>query len=159
MAKGLRDSDDVVEQMGIERAWGAIESADVVLFLHDLSRQDATEYVAHDAVIAGAIAEKCPASVPVLHVWNKTDVSAVAVPDTGIALSTKTLQGLQALREALLQAAGWQGAQTGTFIARERHLQALRSARSHAEMAADHLQARAAHLDLMLRNCASHTTR
>lgn len=146
---GLRDSDDVVEKMGIERAWGAIESADVVLFLHDLSRQGATEYVAHDVVIARAIAEKCPASVPVLQVWNKTDVSAVEVPDTGIALSTKTLQGLQALREALLQAAGWQGAQTGTFIARERHLQALRSARSHAEMAADHLQARAAHLDLM----------
>jgi tRNA modification GTPase len=146
---GLRDSVDVVEQMGIARAWEAIANADVVLFLHDLSRQNAPEYIAHDADIARAIAEKCPQSTPVLQVWNKSDASTVPVPDSGIALSAKTLQGLQALRQALLQAAGWQGAQTGTFIARERHLQALRRSRQHAELAAEHLQAAAAHLDLM----------
>ena len=145
---GLRDSEDVVEQMGIARAWDAIANADVVLFLHDLSRQDAPEYIAHDAVIARAIAEKCPQSTPVLQVWNKCDASAVPVPASGIALSAKTLQGLQSLRQALLHAAGWQGAQTGAFIARERHLQALRRARAHAGLAADHLQA-AAHLELM----------
>src|SRR5688572_23646920 len=35
---GLRDSQDHVEKIGIERAWGQIEKADVVLFLHDLTR-------------------------------------------------------------------------------------------------------------------------
>ena len=34
---GLRDSADVVEQIGIERAWGEIGSADAVLHLHDLA--------------------------------------------------------------------------------------------------------------------------
>src|SRR6186713_3092216 len=33
---GLRDSDDPVERIGIERAWAEIETADAVLFLHDL---------------------------------------------------------------------------------------------------------------------------
>lgn len=146
---GLRDSEDVVEQMGIARAWEAIASADVVLFLHDLSRQNAPEYIAHDAVVARAIAEKCPKSVPVLQVWNKSDASVVAAPDSGIVLSAKTLTGLQALRQALLQAAGWQGAQTGAYIARERHLQALRRAHTHAELGAEHLHAAAMHLDLV----------
>lgn len=146
---GLRDSEDVVEQMGIARAWDAIASADVVLFLHDLSRQSAPEYIAQDEDIARAIAEKCPPSTPVLQVWNKCDASTAAQPDGGIVLSAKTLQGLETLRQALLKAAGWQGAQTGTFIARERHLQALRTARAHAEMAAAHLQGVAAQLDLV----------
>ncbi|TXH89244.1 MAG: tRNA uridine-5-carboxymethylaminomethyl(34) synthesis GTPase MnmE [Rhodoferax sp.] len=146
---GLRESEDVVEQMGIARAWDAIAGADVVLFLHDLSRQNAPEYIAHDADIARTIAEKCPSSIPVLEVWNKSDASTVPVPETGIVLSAKTLNGLETLRQALLRAAGWQGAQTGTFIARERHLQALRKARDHAELAAVHLQGTASHLDLM----------
>ena len=84
-----------------------------------------------------------------LQVWNKSDASAVPVPDSGIALSAKTLAGLETLRQTLLQAAGWQGAQTGAFIARERHLQALRRARDHAELAADHLRVATPHLDLM----------
>jgi tRNA modification GTPase len=146
---GLRDSEDVVEQMGIARAWDAIVTADVVLFLHDLSRQNAPEYIAHDAVIARAIAEKCPVSTPVLQVWNKCDASAVPAPDSGIALSAKTLQGLESLRQSLLHAAGWQGAQTGAFVARERHLQSLRRARVHAELAVDHLRSAAPLLDLM----------
>jgi tRNA modification GTPase len=146
---GLRESDDVVEQMGIARAWDAIGQADVVLFLHDLSRQFAPEYIAQDADIKRALAAKVPKSTPVLHVWNKLDASGRPFDKEGIALSAKTLEGLQDLRAALLQAAGWQGAQTGTFVARERHLQALRRARAHADVAHAHLQAQASHLDLL----------
>ncbi|MDT8990394.1 tRNA uridine-5-carboxymethylaminomethyl(34) synthesis GTPase MnmE [Curvibacter sp. APW13] len=146
---GLRDSSDTVEQIGIARAWDAIATADAVVFLRDLSRSDAPEYVAGDADIARAIAERCPQSVPVLQVWNKVDTGGASVTKEGIRLSAKTLEGLQSLRQALLQAAGWQGAQTGSFMARERHLQALRQARQHAEAAAAHLQAAAMHLDLM----------
>jgi tRNA modification GTPase len=43
---GLRDSGDEVERIGIERAWGHIEAADAVLFLHDLTRHGAPEYIA-----------------------------------------------------------------------------------------------------------------
>jgi tRNA modification GTPase len=146
---GLRESEDVVEQMGIARAWDAIGQADVILFLHDLSRQFAPEYIAQEAVIAGAIGTKVPSSTPVLHVWNKLDASEAPFDREGIALSAKTLQGLQPLRAALLEAAGWQGAQTGTFVARERHLQALRRAREHTDVAHAHLLAQASHLDLL----------
>ena len=44
---------------------------------------------------------------------------------TGLVLSAKTGQGLDALRQRLLEAAGWQPVQGGHFMARQRHLLAL----------------------------------
>lgn len=146
---GLRNSEDAVEQIGIARAWEAIERADAVLFLHDLTRHDAPEYIAADAEIAGAIGQKLPASVPVIHVWNKVDASDKGTPSEGLALSAKTGAGLDALRQSLLHAAGWQPAQASTFIARQRHLQALRQVGEHLETAAQWLSSGAASLDLL----------
>eukprot|EP01041_Mallomonas_annulata_P022265 gene22265-42523_t len=61
---GLRDSEDEVERIGIARAWDEIAGADAVLFLHDLSRQDAMEYIAAEADIARALAQKLPPTIP-----------------------------------------------------------------------------------------------
>ncbi len=148
---GLRSSDDLVEQMGIARAWEAIERADVVLFLHDLTRQSAPEYIAQEQAITRAIAEKCPPNTPVLQVWNKADRAPGAAPGPqAIVLSAKTHEGLEDLRRALLKAAGWQAAQgAGSFVARERHLQALALARDHARLALEHLQAPVLALELV----------
>ncbi len=145
---GLRDSTDAVEQIGIARAWEAIEGADAVLFLHDLTRASAIEYIAADAHIAGAIARKVPQSVPVIDVWNKVDAVGPAGHD-GITLSAKTGLGLDALRQRLLQAAGWQATSGGVFIARARHMEALREVDDHLMEAAAHLAARAQSLDLL----------
>jgi tRNA modification GTPase len=49
---GLRDSQDEVERIGIERAWAQIASADAVLFLHDLTRQTQADYRAADEALA-----------------------------------------------------------------------------------------------------------
>ena len=58
-------------------------------------------------------------------------------------------QRLQALRQRLLQLAGWQQASEGLYIARERHVQALQRVREHLDLAAAHLAAQAQHLDLL----------
>ena len=146
---GLRLSTDDVEKIGIARAWDAIASSDVVVFLHDLTRKDVVEYVAADETIAREIAEKIAKHVPVLNVWNKADSAPDAVPDQGISLSAKTGAGLDVLRQRLLQAAGWQATAGGMFIARERHVHALRRTREHMQMAAAHLAAQAQLLDLL----------
>lgn len=146
---GLRPSDDVVEQIGIARAWEAIAGADVVLFLHDLTRASATNYIAADADIAALLAQTLGKNVPILEVWNKTDVLTPQVVPTGILLSTKTGAGLDTLRRALLDAAGWAAPEGGVFIARERHVQALRRVGAHLEHAAAHLAAQAQSLDLV----------
>ena len=147
---GLRESGDEVERIGIERAWGHIESADAVLWLHDLTRQRDAGYAEAEQRIATGLAERLPASVPLLHLWNKHDaVPEADIPAEGIALSARTGEGLDALRQRLLALVGWQGgAGEGLFIARERHLQALARAAAHLDIAGDHLQAPPA-LDLL----------
>jgi tRNA modification GTPase len=162
---GLREGADQVEQIGIERAWGQIEKADAVLFLHDLTRADSREYQQADA----AIAAKLPREVPVVEVFNKVDAAADAgvthirettrlpaldrfahhQPTNTVTLSAKTGTGLDTLRKQLLQLAGWQSAPEGVFIARERHLHALRRVDAHLMEAAAHLAQQAQALDLL----------
>jgi tRNA modification GTPase len=147
---GLRDSEDAVEKIGIARAWEAIEGADAVLFLHDLTRACTKDYVASDAVIAGALAKKLSKNTPIIDVWNKADASQTEAPQGGVVLSAKTGAGLNVLRHKLLETAGWQQAPSGgVFIARQRHLQALRRIAEHLNLASEHLAQRAQSLDLL----------
>jgi tRNA modification GTPase len=147
---GLRDgAADAVEQIGIARAWEAIEKANAVLFLHDLTRQSAPEYIAADSAIALALAEKLPENVPVVDIWNKSDAAARPEAASGLTLSAKTGAGLTALRQKLLTIAGWQALPEGIYTARERHVQALQSVGTHLAAADAHLAARAQSLDLL----------
>jgi tRNA modification GTPase len=141
---GLRESEDQVERIGIERAWGQIEGADAVLFLHDLTRAGDAAYAAADEEIRARL----PDGVTTVDVWNKTD-AAGAAPAEGLALSAKTGAGLQALRRRLLEIAGWQASPEGVFIARERHVQALRRVDAHLMEAAGLLARQAQSLDLL----------
>jgi tRNA modification GTPase len=146
---GLRDSDDLVERIGIARAWSEIERADAVLFLHDLLRLDDAAAQQADAEIAAALATRLPAGVPVLQVWNKCDAApaATALPE-GLHLSAKTGEGLAGLRTALLQIAGWQSLPEGVYLARQRHVQALARVQQHLDAVGLHL-ADGRTLDLM----------
>lgn len=146
---GLRDSDDEVEKIGIERAWEAIGTADAVLFLHDLTRKDAINYIADDEVIAKAMALKIPSTVPVIDIWNKADAAGIDASVSGLVLSAKTGLGLEALRHKLLEVAGWQSVAEGVCIARERHVQALCQVDAHLQESAAHLASRAQSLDLL----------
>jgi tRNA modification GTPase len=152
---GLRESEDHVERIGIARAWGQIEAADAVLFLHDLTQAAAADYRAADAAIARGLADKLPGGVPVIDVWNKVDAvaataGAAPAPDhEQVTLSAKTGAGLDALRRKLLAVAGWQSAPEGVYIARERHVQALRRVGEHLEGATAQIESRAPALELL----------
>ncbi len=161
---GLRDPQatgvDAVEQIGISRAWQAIAQADAVLFVHDLTRWQLPDYRAADARIARQLAEQLPARVSVLHVGNKSDISEMAPPcsEEGAAegatqdwllLSAQTGQGLDALRQRLLHIVGWQGRPEGTFIARQRHVQALQQVAAHIGQAQQHMQQPGMLLDVL----------
>jgi tRNA modification GTPase len=151
---GLRDGPDVdeVEKIGIERAWDRIQRADAVLFVHDLSRSADATYRAADATIAAQL----PAGVPVLQVWNKQDQCDAATLATrlegqadALAISAKHGAGLETLRRRLLEIAGWEQPGDGLFMARERHLQALRRVDEHLQGAHERLAAQGEHLDLL----------
>ncbi|QBQ98473.1 tRNA uridine-5-carboxymethylaminomethyl(34) synthesis GTPase MnmE [Paraburkholderia pallida] len=151
---GLRDTEDEVEKIGIERTWSEIGRADVVLHLLDAR----TGMTAEDE----AIAARFPAGVPVVRVLNKTDLTGVA-PEVArrpageagdgaevceVRLSAKQGDGVALLRAELLRIAGWQAHGQSIYLARERHLIALRTAREHLAQAAAHADQNAQALDL-----------
>ena len=160
---GLRDRDapdmDPVEKLGIARAWEEIQSADAVLFLHDLTRQHmpqqaalAQAYRAADAEIQSVLSSKLPPHTAVIHVWNKIDAAGdTALPEAcgSVLISAKTGAGLQDLKTQLLQLVGWQSAPEGVFMARERHVQALQQVTNQLSRAAAQLQAQKPSLDLL----------
>ena len=142
---GLRSqTDDEVERIGIARSWDSIADADSVLFLHDLTRRGQPDYEAAETQIAARL----PAGARLLHVHTKRDLVERS-PDDGIALSVRTGQGLQDLRQALLQRAGWHAVPEGLFIARARHVQALQRTREHLQRALALGDERAAPLELL----------
>jgi tRNA modification GTPase len=147
---GLRGDDDTgdeVERIGIGRSWAAIAAADAVIFLHDLTRRGAPDYEAAEATIAARL----PVGIPLLQVFNKVDAvpGADKLPDGSIGLSARTGEGLDALRQALLERAGWQATTDGLFTARARHVDALQRTQAHLTNARSHLQDEAGALDLL----------
>ena len=143
---GLREASepgDEVERIGIARSWAEIEQADAVVFLHDLTRVGEPAYEAADDAIAARL-HLCE-SARVLHVHNKRDAAAGVAAD-GLCLSARTGDGLQDLRRALLERAGWHASPEGVYIARTRHVLALRRCGEHLGQA----QALAARADAAL---------
>lgn len=136
---GIRAIDegiDVVERIGIERTWGEVGKADVILHLLDANLGPS----AADEQIVAAF----PAGVPVVRIWNKIDLSGhratveQAADATHIYLSANEKTGIDLLRAELLRIAGWQQTGESLYLARERHLIALRAARTHLDVAAQH---------------------
>jgi len=139
---GLRVGQDEVERIGIERAWQAMESADLLLFLHDLTRRHDADYVEQDQRLREQLDAMTIRPRRVLEVYNKADVQASGVHDVAPLASTAALSisaltgfGLDALRESLLTLAGEHDTAQGTFAARSRHLRALQQTRLHIDAA------------------------
>ncbi len=123
---GLRETADVVEKMGIARTQQALARADVVLVLMDESQQRAEQ---EDKAILALL----PMKAPRLYLHNKIDLSGhtdgieMRNGEIHLYLSAKTGVGIEALQEKLLEAIGWHQ-ETGVYMARKRHLEALSNA-------------------------------
>ena len=141
---GLRDSDDEVERIGIARSWSEIIGADAVLFMHDLTRLGEPGYDAGEARIEARLPGGLLKTNRLLHVFNKADAAPAA--GAGLVISARTGEGIEALRHQLLELAGWHAQPEGVFIARTRHVQALRRTSEHLQRA----QAQAARADAAL---------
>jgi tRNA modification GTPase len=126
---GLRETADEVEKMGIARTQLALTRADVVLVMLDESQQRTEPE--DQAILA-----QLPAKIPRLYLHNKIDLSGHSYGvesrdgELHLYLSAKTGAGMDVLQEKLLETIGWHQ-ETGVFMARARHLQALSSAEQH----------------------------
>ena len=129
---GLRDSDDPVEQEGIRRAWGEIESADRILLVVD-SATTAREQRSADKLWP-EYQDRLGAAIPVTIVLNKCDLTddSPGLEEHGavslLHLSARTGAGIDLLRQHLSNCMGYSGSGEGRFSARRRHVAALERA-------------------------------
>ncbi|MDH5513274.1 MAG: tRNA uridine-5-carboxymethylaminomethyl(34) synthesis GTPase MnmE [Gammaproteobacteria bacterium] len=129
---GLREARDEIESEGIRRARAQMARADRVLLVTDDSVADERA--------ACAAAALMPANLPRTVIRNKIDLTGRAPGLTQsrdaveITLSAKSGAGLDVLREHLKQCMGFQPAGEGTFMARRRHLDAIRRAAGHIKL-------------------------
>lgn len=144
---GLRDTEDTVEKIGIERTWREIERADVVLQIVDAR----TRVTPADH----AIAVRLPAGIERIVVENKCDLAGIEPGryetdgQVHLRLSAKTGAGMHLLHDELLRVAGWVGHGEDVLLARERHLEALKLAAEKSVMAGRHLREPSARLELV----------
>ena len=141
---GLRATHDEVERLGIERTWAAVERADLALLIVD--SRDAIDTL--DAADAALLA-RLPGSLPRVVVHNKADLAAIVphvetqrVADVArrhVWLSALTGAGVDLLEQEVLAIFGAQSATENVFLARERHLVALKESASHLAIAACHI--------------------
>jgi tRNA modification GTPase len=140
---GLRDTNDEVERIGIERTRAAIRDADLAILLIDATSNSASKDVE-------ALTRELPEKLPRIVVHNKIDLLTTAVAPLSsheslhsaaieILVSAKTGEGLDELRNAVAAKVGYDYKEEGTFIARERHLNALNRAMQHIDSAQQHL--------------------
>lgn len=126
---GLRATCDEVETIGIERTWLAVESSNVAVLLIDSVNGVTNEDL--------EIIRKLPSNIPFIRVFNKIDLcdEKPRVENTlnsiDVYLSAKTGEGLDNFRGQLLKIIGWKSTGEGVYLARERHLQALRKTQNH----------------------------
>lgn len=138
---GIRDTDDTVERIGVERSKAALKEAALVLVLWD-SSVPVTEEDA--ALLTGAMAQ-----APTILVWTKEDLPTHSIPyltlepmPPAVAVSAKTGAGLDKLGElvAELFPTGGPGA-AGELLTNLRQAQAARRALDSVARAEDSLAA------------------
>ncbi|UCJ17639.1 tRNA uridine-5-carboxymethylaminomethyl(34) synthesis GTPase MnmE [Pseudomonas sp. MM211] len=133
---GLRDTEDQVERIGVERALKAIGEADRVLLVVDSTAPEANDPFA----LWPEFLEQRPDSARITLIRNKADLSNEKVGlqtsadgHTTLVLSAKSSEGLELLREHLKACMGFQQTAEGGFSARRRHLDALHQAQRHLD--------------------------
>jgi tRNA modification GTPase len=132
---GLRLSSDPVEKIGIQRTISNLKEADIILELRAAdsvaNRFDGMTDIDENRKIA--VVNKIDLSPDLGH-------SMVSGKNRPVYLSAKTGEGLSELKERLLEKAGVKMGDEAPFMARERHLNALRSAERHVDLALTNIE-------------------
>jgi tRNA modification GTPase len=129
---GLRAAGNEVEVEGIRRAQQELVNADHALVIVDSCTVTSEEL--------NSLLVEIPATTGYTVVRNKIDlgdeVAGISGRDSNtVCVSALTGAGIDELRRHLEISLGYQPATEGSIIARQRHLQSLRKAQTHFEMA------------------------
>ena len=145
---GLRDADDEVERLGVERSKAAIDRAELIFVVIDSSR-DVTEEdlpVLHLAMGSGKpwiwVKSKCDLSGPVAGSVGTVGKGRGSGPAASVWLSAKTGEGMDKLEHAVSALFPQDtGIRAGAMLTNARQAEAAGRARAALARGADALQA------------------
>ena len=139
---GLHNSDDIIEQEGIKRAYTEINNADVVLLVFD-TKDNSPDF----SILPDLVKNK-----PVICIRNKIDLSNTRseVRKLGnqleVSLSAKNGDGVDLLRKTLAEFAGLNSDGEGVFLARKRHIDSIDQTLIYINSALEQLEGGASEL-------------
>jgi tRNA modification GTPase len=139
---GLHNSNNIIEQEGIRRAHTEINNADVVLLVYD-----AKDKLADLSILPESVKNK-----PIIYIRNKIDLLKAKAKinevenQTEVSLSAKNGDGIDLLRQALSEVAGYNPDGEGVFLARKRHILAIDLTLNYINSAIEQLEGGASEL-------------
>ncbi len=144
---GLRVTDDIIEQAGIQRAVDTLNRAQLVLFLMDASATS-QQSVSLYSLLPPNLAEACLAH-PFIGVSNKIDLLNGPMPyiqeaTTNVSIAAKLGLNIEELKQAIIDAMGLHPESEHLFSARQRHISALQATLNALQNGFDQLQDHAA---------------
>lgn len=147
---GIRETNDAIEKIGIERSKQEISNADIVLQILDVTSLNDEDHKKLDDLLHTIKKE----DVPVIRVFNKSDLLdssqhsiSIVSRETVISTSAVTGAGLQELKNALIKLSGVTD-NYSVYSARERHLNLLKAASLHLNQASDFIKSNNPQLEL-----------
>jgi tRNA modification GTPase len=131
---GIRSTDDVIENEGINRAINALQTADLVLCLfderhHKISEDTVRNLVGNTQTPIGLLRTKIDIQIDPIE--NHTNYPLLEI-------SAKTGHGLTDFRNWLLEKLSLTTHSQTPFLARQRHLEHLKQAKDYIEAATHH---------------------
>jgi tRNA modification GTPase len=121
---GLRQSDDTIENIGIERTKLAIKKADIIIHIYDIRDEEHGQNA-----ISPFLNEIAREGKKLIQVANKIDLKEeLYTIDTIIFLSTKTKQGLDDLKRKMAHILEVSKFENSVIISNLRHLESLKLA-------------------------------
>lgn len=132
---GIRDTDDTVEKIGVDKAKSLIDGADIILYVKDASTRDTSE----DKLIQDLIKSK-----NYIIAINKSDIadtSKLKLSNNEILISAKNNIGIDLLKNKLYELSNTSPAMhSNIIITNERHKDALERARASISQAIDNME-------------------
>ena len=129
---GLRETDDIVESKGIERAQQALRQADLILWLIDASESEQSDDKQHE--LPNELTTN-----KVIKVFNKIDLLTAQQDTEYLQISATTGHGIDNLIQHIAERLGKQESSETPFLARSRHVIALQQALQNIQLASKRL--------------------
>ena len=154
---------DLVERIGIEKAWKEVASAELIIFVHDISKIVDKKYLKLDLEILEKINLNVSKNSKIIHILNKSDLIVEdktlqhikssfeqEIKNKSIVMSIKDKSNLIELNRKILEVIGWSSDNSeNVSIARTRHLSSILKVKEHLEMALGFMSGKELSLELI----------